>query len=256
MSALYEFFAAPARYKPETPWGPFQALAATLAIVLTPMVLLSLVMLTQGVSGSMTGGGDAFMKDMVSLATPTGVLVLGMSQLVSLGLVWWFAGRQGMRWPTFALTSQYPSYQLCFQLAALFIVAMGVIEFGLYTLIKFDVFKDSKFLVDGLRSPMWPFTVFMAVVLAPLWEELTFRGFLLSALAQTRLGIVGGGLISTTLWTLLHASYSIPALVSVFAAGLVMTWLVWKSGSLRIAIVTHAMVNASAVVFAGLFSPY
>ncbi len=256
MSALHEFITAPARYEPETPWGPFEALAATVAIVLTPMLLLALVMLTQSAFGSMTGGGDAFMKDMMRLSTPIGVLVFGISQLVSLGLVWWFAGRQGMRLPTLSLTSPYPSYTMCFLFAALFILVMGVIELGLYRLIKFDVFKDSKFLVEGLRSAMWPFTVFMAVVLAPLWEELTFRGFLLSALARTRLGIVGGGLISTALWTLLHASYSIPALISVFAAGLVMTWLVWKTGSLRIAIVTHAMVNASAAVFAGLYSPY
>ncbi len=133
---------------------------------------------------------------------------------------------------------------------------MGVIEFFLYQLIKFDVFKDSKFLVEGLRSPLWPFTLFMAVVLAPLWEELTFRGFLFSALAKTKLGVAGGGLISTSLWALLHASYSIPALLSVFAAGLAMTWLVWKTGSVRAAIVTHALVNTSAVIFAGIFSPY
>jgi len=256
MSAVHKFFTEPARYKPETPWGPFQALAATLMVVLAPMLLLGLVMFVQGVSGSMSGGGDAFVTDMMNLGTPIGVLVLGLSQLISLGLVWWFAGRQGMRWPTLSLSSPYPSYTMCFGVAVLLILVMGVIELGLYKLINFDVFKDSKFLVEGLRSSLWPFTVLMAVVLAPLWEELTFRGFLLSALAKTRLGIVGGGLISTALWTLLHASYSAPALISVFVAGLVMTWLVWKTGSLRIALITHGMVNASAVIFAGLFSPY
>ncbi len=256
MTALHQFMAESARYKAETPWGPYQALAATIAIVVVPLVLVLLVMLVQGASGSMTGGGDAFIKDMFRLSTPSGVLALGLNQLAALGLVWWFAGRQGMRWPTLGLSSPYPSYAMCFALAALFIMVMGVIEFGLYQLIKFDVFKDSKLLVEGLRSAMWPFTLVMAVVLAPLWEELTFRGFLLSALAKTRLGIVGAGLISTTLWTLLHVGYSIPALISVFTAGLVLTWLVWKTGSLRVAIVTHAMVNVSAVVFAGLFSPY
>jgi len=256
MKALQDFMAAPARYKAETPWGPFEATAATLVIVVAPIVLVMLVMFVQSATGSMSGGGDAFVKDMFRLNTPTGVLVLGLSQLVSLGLVWVFAGRKGMRWPTLSFTPPYPSYGLCFALAALFLLAMGLIEFGLYKLIKFDVFKDSKFLVEGLRSELWPFTLVMAVVLAPLWEELTFRGFLLSALAKTRLGIVGAGLITTTLWTGLHASYSIPALISVFSPGLVITWLVWKTGSLRVAIVTHAMVNASAATFAGLFSPY
>lgn len=256
MTTLHRLMAEPARYRAETPWGPFEAVAATLVIVVTPLVLVSLVMFAHGTLGTMTGGGNAFLKDMMRLNTPSGVLVLGLSQLVSLGLVWWFASRRGMRLATLSLARPYPSYLMCAVLAAYFIVAMGVIEFGLYQLIKFDVFKDSKFLVEGLRSDMWPFVLVMAVVLAPLWEELTFRGFLLSALANSRLGFVGAGLISTTLWTLLHASYSIPALVSVFAAGLVITWLVWKTGSLRVAIVTHAMVNASAAAFAGLFSPY
>lgn len=256
MSYLREVLTGPARYKPETPWGPFEALAATVAIVLAPLLLLSVVMITQGATGSLATGSDTFVKDMMRLDTPVGVVVLIMSQLVSLGLVWWFAGRKGMRWPTFSLTSSYPGYGVCLAVAVLFIVAMGLIEFALYQLIKFDLFKDSKFLVDGLRSAMWPFVLFMAVVLAPLWEELTFRGFLLSALAKTRLGIVGGGLVSTALWTSLHSSYSIPALISVFAAGLALTWLVWKTGNLRVAIVTHALINASAAVFAGLFSPY
>lgn len=256
MSFLKEFLQTPAQYKAETAWGPFSALLATIIIVITPILLLSGVMLVQGASGSLTHGGSNFIRDMMRLNTPAGIIALGTTQLVSLGLVLLFAGRQGLRWPTLSLSSGTPGYLTCLALGALFIVAMGIIEFVLYQFIKFDFFKDSKFLVEGLRSAMLPAVLVLAVVLAPLWEEMTFRGFLLSALAKSRLGIVGGGLVSNTLWTLLHASYSLPALLSVFAAGLVITWLVWKTGSLRIAIVTHAMVNASAAVFAGVFSPY
>ena len=256
MSFLKRFIEMPAQYKPETAWGPFQALAATIVIVVTPLLLLSGVMLAQGASGVVVSGSSDFVKDMMRLNTPTGVMVLGLTQLVSLALVWWFAGRKGLRWQTFSLTSGTPSYATCILLGTIFIATMGAVELVLYQLIEFDVFKDSKFLVEGLRSALWPATLFLAVVLAPLWEELTFRGFLLSALAKSRLGFLGGGLVSNTLWTLLHASYSIPALLSVFAAGLAITWLVWKTGSLRVAIVTHALVNASAAAFAGIFSPY
>lgn len=256
MTLLKDVFSGPARYRAETPWGPFQALLATVVIVVAPMLLVTVVMMVQGATGVLSDTSQGFMRDMMRLSTPTGVLVLGLSQLLSLALVWLFAGRQGMRWPTFSLSQPNPpSFRLCIALAVMFIVVMGLIEFVVYQFLKFDLFKDSKFLVEGLRSPMWPFTIFMAVVLAPLWEELTFRGFLMSALSKTPMGIVGGALISTTLWTLLHASYSIPALLSVFAAGLAISWLVWKTGSLRVAIVTHALVNASAATFAGVFAP-
>lgn len=256
MRFLIDFMRAPARYKPETAWGPLAGLIATTVVVLAPMLVLMVVMVVQEATGTMSVGADGFLQDMTRLNTPLGVLVMGVTQAVSLALVWWFAGRGGLRWPTLSLTSGQPSYLVCIALGTLIIVAIGIVEFVLFQLIKFDVFEDSKFLVEGLRSDMWPATLLVAVVLAPLWEELTFRGFLLSALAKSRLGIVGGGLVSNGLWTALHAGYSIPALLSVFVAGGVITWLVWKTGSLRIAIVTHALVNLSAAAFAVLFSPY
>lgn len=246
----------PARYQAETPWSPLSASAATVAIVALPLLLLPLVGAVLSALGLLPPSDDGAMRDALRLSTPTGVAVLGGSQLVSLALVWWFAGRGGKRWETLSLTRQWPSYVTCLMIAVVFLIIMGLIEFALYHLIQFDVFKDSRFLVEGLRSVWWPIVLFLAVVLAPLWEELTFRGFLLSALAKSRLGFWGAGLVSNTLWAGLHASYSIPALVGVFGAGLVITWLVWKTGSIRVAIVTHAAVNASAAAFAGFFSPY
>ena len=65
----------------------------------------------------------------------------------------------------------------------------------------------------------------IAVVLAPLWEELTFRGFLLSALANTRIGFWGGAIVANILWTSLHATYSWAGVASVFLAGLILSWL-------------------------------
>lgn len=255
-STLKSILTGPARYQADTPWQALPALAATVVIVALPLLLLPLIGFGLSAFGIIGHTGDAAMRDALRLNTPTGVAVLGGSQLVSLALVWWFAGRGGRRLETLSLASGWPSYAKCLMIALVFLVIMAVIEFVLYHLIKFDVFRDSRFLVEGLRSVWWPVVLVLAVVLAPLWEELTFRGFLLSALAKTRLGIVGGGLVSNTLWAGLHAGYSLPALIGVFTAGLVITWLVWKTGSIRVAIVTHAAVNASAAAFAGIFSPY
>lgn len=256
MTGLTQLFTMPPKYRAETAWGPFQAVLATIVIVVAPMVILSALLAYQTATGAAGSIDSSFLKDVVSLSTPAGVLALISSQLVSLVLVWAFAGRGGLRWPTLGLAPPSPSYKFCIAIALVFIAALGLVELALYYFVQFDPFKDSKFLVEGLRSEMWFGTLLAAVVLAPLWEELTFRGFLLSALAKSRLGIVGGGLVSNGLWAALHASYSLPALLSVFTAGLAITWLVWKTGNLRVAIVTHALVNASAAVFTGVFSPY
>jgi Type II CAAX prenyl endopeptidase Rce1-like len=82
---------------------------------------------------------------------------------------------------------------------------------------------------------------------APLAEELLFRGFLLSALARTRAGFAGAALISTSLWTALHAGYSLIGIVEVFTIGLFFSWMLWRTGSLRVPIFCHALYNSLLV---------
>ena len=78
-----------------------------------------------------------------------------------------------------------------------------------------------------------------------------FRGFLQSALAQTRLGFWGAALITNTAWTALHAGYTLTGLVDVFVAGLLFSWVLWRSGSLWVPIVCHAFYNG--LIFAVLW---
>ncbi|MEL7048860.1 MAG: CPBP family intramembrane glutamic endopeptidase [Pseudomonadota bacterium] len=85
---------------------------------------------------------------------------------------------------------------------------------------------------------------FIVAVGAPLSEELLFRGFLLSALAQTPLGFVGASVITTALWAALHAQYSVAGLIAVFLLGLTFCWLLWRTGSLWVPIVCHGIYNA------------
>jgi membrane protease YdiL (CAAX protease family) len=82
---------------------------------------------------------------------------------------------------------------------------------------------------------------------APLSEELIYRGFLLSALARTRLGFWGAALVVTAVWTALH-DYSAFGVVGVFMMGPVLSWLLWRTGSLRVTIFCHALNNALALV--------
>jgi membrane protease YdiL (CAAX protease family) len=69
----------------------------------------------------------------------------------------------------------------------------------------------------------------------------------LSALAQTRLRFWGAALVSTALWTPLH-EYSVLGLAKVFAGGLLFSWLLWRTGSLRVTIFCHALNNSLALL--------
>ena len=77
--------------------------------------------------------------------------------------------------------------------------------------------------------------------------------------AVSRLPAVGAGalaarllgrrpLISTALWTALHAGYSAVGIVEVFLIGLFFSWLLWRTGSLRVAIFCHALYNSLIVL--------
>ncbi|MGD9785979.1 MAG: lysostaphin resistance A-like protein [Hyphomicrobiaceae bacterium] len=101
---------------------------------------------------------------------------------------------------------------------------------------------------DLARSDAWWLALFAASVGAPLMEELLFRGFLMTALSRSRLGFVGASLISSALWTGLHVGYSPPSLVAVFLVGLYFSWLVWRTGSLKVPLVCHGIYNLVVVL--------
>lgn len=86
--------------------------------------------------------------------------------------------------------------------------------------------------------------LFVIGVGAPLSEELLFRGFLFSGLANTRLGLVGTSILTTLLWTVMHWGYSIFGLIEVLAIGLYFSWLLIRTGSLWTTIFCHAVYNS------------
>lgn len=242
----------PPRYHPQTPWSALGALAATGLIALAPGVLavaaLSLAM--PHLQGHSSGG-----KSFLSLATFEGVAFAAAIQLGSLILVWAFAGKGRQRPAVLSMTGE--TFTLGFYAAAavLLLAATSLLELLLYGWLGNDIFTDTAWLREGLYSPAAIGTFVIAVVLAPLWEELTFRGFLLSALAKTRIGFWGGAMVSNTLWSALHATYSWAGMSSVFLAGLILSWLVWRTGSIKPALVVHAIGNLFALAFTYGFAP-
>src|SRR5262249_355551 len=102
---------------------------------------------------------------------------------------------------------------------------------------------DLKSFTAPLHSDAAALFAAVMVVGAPLSEELLFRGFLLGALAQSRLRFGGAALLSTVAWTALHIGYSVLGLVEVYIAGLLFSWLLWRTGNLWVPIVCHGIYN-------------
>ncbi len=89
-----------------------------------------------------------------------------------------------------------------------------------------------------------------AVVWAPLFEELAFRGLLFGAL-RSRMTFTGAALSSSLLFAAVHP-YGAPGLVGLTWLGVVFCWSYERSRSLWPAIIAHALHNGATLAFLGL----
>ena len=129
---------------------------------------------------------------------------------------------------------------------------VGVMDVLMLLLKPEPLMGDMRPYVAMIRSDMWWLTLLVVGLGAPLSEELLFRGFLQSALAQTRLGFLGATLVTTSTWTALHANYSVLGITQVAVIGLYLSWLLWRTGSLRVTMFCHGAYNLLMTLLIGL----
>lgn len=82
----------------------------------------------------------------------------------------------------------------------------------------------------------------MSVVLAPLVEELLFRGAMFAALLR-RWGIWPAALVPSLIWGLVHVQYAWWIVGWIAGSGILLAMVRWKSGSLYPPILLHAAWN-------------
>jgi membrane protease YdiL (CAAX protease family) len=94
-----------------------------------------------------------------------------------------------------------------------------------------------------------PFTVvgalLGAVIIAPFCEEIFFRGFLFAGLLRG-MSLVPAVVVATALFTLAHAD--IGSAVPLFAIGLMLAVIRWRTGSVWPGMALHILNNSLAAV--------
>src|SRR5581483_6956507 len=94
-----------------------------------------------------------------------------------------------------------------------------------------------------------PMLLFGVLIVAPITEELMFRGFLHRGWRTSRLGVVGTIVLASALWAVLHQQYNAYGVFCVFVLGLVLGWIRQRSESTTPAIILHAINNLAATAF-------
>lgn len=85
-------------------------------------------------------------------------------------------------------------------------------------------------------------------VVAPIFEELLFRGFIFTGLRNSTLGTGGAIVMSAALWTIIHQQYGAFELISIFLLGILLAISRVASKSLYVPIILHMLNNLFAVV--------
>jgi len=98
------------------------------------------------------------------------------------------------------------------------------------------------------RGGMLPMLWLAVVIVAPVTEELMFRGFLHRGWAPSWLGACGTIVLTSALWAALHQQYNAAGIIFIFLMGLLLGWIRQRSASTTLTILLHAINNLCATV--------
>jgi uncharacterized protein len=102
-----------------------------------------------------------------------------------------------------------------------------------------DIYETAYFL---------PALYLALIVMAPLFEEVFFRGFLFQGFKHSRLGNMGAIAIPAFIWALIHLQYAWYDIAGIFVFGIVLGFAQLKTKCIYVAIAMHALNNLLAVL--------
>jgi hypothetical protein len=113
------------------------------------------------------------------------------------------------------------------------------------------------FMIDAYKTASsLPTLLFAIVVVAPIFEEIFFRGFLFQGIRASRLGPLGAIGITSLFWAAIHLQYDIYGITTVFALGLLFGIARLKTDSIHLLMVMHSMVSLMATIETALTIHY
>ena len=130
---------------------------------------------------------------------------------------------------------------------SLFTVVFCFLTDGLISLLHQPMVSDFMLKTYANTSPRWLLWLALAVA-APVFEEICFRGFIFTGLAESRLRWQGATLITSLLWASIHVQYDWYGMATIFALGLVLGTARAITNSTLLTMSLHCLINVLATV--------
>jgi hypothetical protein len=86
------------------------------------------------------------------------------------------------------------------------------------------------------------------IVIAPAGEEAVFRGFLFRGWVRSPRSVWPAIVVISILWAMLHVQYDWTGVLQIFVSGLFLGWMRWRSSSLVLTFLLHALFNLEATL--------
>ncbi len=229
------------------PWGAWATAGLAMVIGLAFVVAQNVAGMVFGFVLMANGGGEILTdaKGFGANGLFVAVTTCGAAP-VGIGATCFFAWlRRGISISEYLRFKAVPAREL-FR-CCLALMAFAVLSDGLTALLGRPLVPDV--VVESYRTAGFPPLLWLAVVvLAPLNEEIFFRGFLFAGFSRSRVGGWGAILLTSLLWAVIHVQYDWYDAGSIFAAGLLLGYVRRKTNSIIPTIAMHALMNLVATV--------
>jgi len=183
----------------------------------------------------------------VPRARPSDEYVVAISCLAMAGFIIWSVRLTG--WPVRHYLALVPTAHVNYAVA----IAAELVLLFVHGLVLSQLCDGSlNFQTQGneirtaMNSPLAAMFLFNTIILAPVTEEVLFRGFLLPSWSRSRLGPIGAIAVTSAVFAAVHIQYDLCGMIAVGLAGCVYGWLRLRSGSLLPPILAHCVGNAIA----------
>lgn len=101
-----------------------------------------------------------------------------------------------------------------------------------------------------------PAFLIAAILIAPAGEEVVFRGFLFRGWVRSARGVWPAIVAISLLWAGLHEQYEWVYIAQIFIFGLFFGWVRWRSGSILLTFVLHALLNLEGMIETALHAKF
>jgi membrane protease YdiL (CAAX protease family) len=230
------------------PWGFWATLgfsAIIFAVFSALQILVASAFISQAKIQNPKLDLEVYAKSLPSNGLCIAIMVI-VSGLICIPLTLWFAKLRknisvkdyiGFRDP---LTREWVQWLL---ILGAFLFLSDAVTFLLHRPIvppvMVDAYKTASFL---------PALLFAIVIVAPIFEEIFFRGFFFQGIRYSRLGPIGAIGITSLIWAVIHVQYDLYGIATVFALGILYGIARFKTDSIHLLMVMHSLASLVATV--------